>query len=122
MANPVPTFSTVVAADRKLSSRAVLGVLEGGNRLGYPRAVLSVQKTRLAQGEPFADKYFRFAVDTMETVESDWADPRQSPYIEKTAVAHRELPQTTTSSSLPSRWKALGAGGTHPKNAWMKFG
>jgi len=49
MANPVPTFSTVAAADQKWSSRVVLGVETDWTTL---RQCSSVQKTRLAYEEP----------------------------------------------------------------------
>jgi len=78
---------------------AVLGVYEGGNQLGGPQAVTSRENTSGTLETTF-DYYFWLASATVKTVESDWADLRQSPYIEKTTVAHGEALWTTTSSLM----------------------
>jgi len=56
-ARPIPTFSTVAAADKKWHQgpRAVLGVSEGGIRLGDPQALLARFFTNLLE---WKHKYF----------------------------------------------------------------
>jgi len=66
MAKSVPTFFTVVATDRKWSSRAILGVSDGENRLGNPRAVLIRPENTSGTRGTVAVKCFRFAVATVE--------------------------------------------------------
>jgi len=61
MANPVLTFFTLAAADRKWSIKAVLGVSDGGNRLCDPRAVLIRPENTYGTRETVMDNYVQFA-------------------------------------------------------------
>jgi len=66
-ARPIPTFSTVAAADRKWSPRADLGVSEGGIRLGDPQALPISRENTSGTWGTIADNYFRFAATTVES-------------------------------------------------------
>jgi len=57
----------VAAADRKWSARAVLGVSEGGIRLGDPQALPISRENMSGTRGTMADNYFRFAAATVES-------------------------------------------------------
>jgi len=59
---------------RQRTGSAVLGVFEGGNRLGGPQAVTTRRENTSGTPGTTSDNHFRFAAAMMKTVESDWAD------------------------------------------------